>query len=347
MDTTPKEPPVATLADVARHADVSTATVSRCLNSPAQVGARTRARVMKAVAELNYAPNFGARALAAKQTNTVGAVIPTMENAVFARGIQAFQEELGRHGKTLLIASSAYQEALEDEQVRALVARGADALLLIGYDRSPALYEFLEKRSVPTLVCWAHETGKPQPAVGFDNAAAMAALARQVIAEGHRHIACISAPMGANDRARARVDGIRQALSEVGRDPEGLFVTEVPYGIETGELALEKTLKSAPDTTVVMCGNDVLAMGALRAARRMGLRVPEDLSVTGFDDIEIALLADPALTTVHVPHREMGRQAARTLVRMMGRDGAPESLVLPTDIRWRGSLCPPRRSVDA
>ena len=332
-----------TLADVARHAGVSTATVSRCLNSPQQVVGETRERVMRAVADLGYAPNFGARALAARQTNTVGAVIPTMENAVFARGIQAFQEELGRHGKTLLIASSSYRASLEDEQVRALVARGADALLLIGFDRSEALYRFLRKRGTPTLIAWSHDPGHELPAIGFDNRQSMAELARLVIGRGHRHIACISAPTSDNDRARGRVEGIRLAMAEAGLDPSALVLTETPYGIENGETALRGTLARAPGTTAVMCGNDVLAIGALRAAREMGLRVPEDISITGFDDIEIALLAEPALTTVHVPHREMGRRAAAMLLQMLGGGGKPASVALPTDIRLRRSLGPARR----
>ncbi|WP_333712539.1 LacI family DNA-binding transcriptional regulator [Yoonia sp.] len=330
---------VPTLADVARHAHVSTATVSRCLNSPDQVVGITRERVLQAVADLGYAPNFSARALAAKQTNTVGAIIPTMENAVFARGIQAFQEELGRHGKTLLVASSAYQPRLEDEQVRTLVARGADALLLIGYDRSDALYAFLSRRAIPTLVAWSYEEGKDQVAIGFDNAAAMAELTRLVIANGHRRIACISAPTADNDRARRRVDGIRRTLRDAGLDGDGMAYIETPYGIENGEVAFRQIMATAPETTAVMCVNDVLAIGALRAAREMGLRVPEDVSVTGFDDIEIAMLAEPSLTTVHVPHREMGRRAAAMLLGMLQQDvPPPDSVKLPTDIRLRKSL---------
>jgi LacI family transcriptional regulator len=161
------ESSVPTLADVARRANVSTATVSRCLNSPDQVIERTRARVMEAVNDLGYAPNFSARSLAAKHTNTIGAVIPTMENAIFARGIQAFQEELGRHGYTLLVASSSYEEALEEEQIRTLAARGADGLLLIGYHRDPSLHDFLRSRSVPTLLAWAFDSTSDLPAIGF------------------------------------------------------------------------------------------------------------------------------------------------------------------------------------
>jgi len=340
MDEVPHDQPVPTLADVARAANVSTATVSRCLNSPDQVVRQTRERVLKAVSDLGYAPNFGARALAARQTHTIGAIIPTMENAVFARGIQAFQEELVRHGKTLLIASSAYDETLEAEQIRTLVARGADGLLLIGYHRETEIYEFLRKRSVPSLVAWSFDAAQEQPAIGFHNVNAMAALARLVIRQGHRKIACISAPIASNDRARGRVAGIRLAMSEAGLDADALIVTQTPYGIENGEKAFRDIRARAPETTAVMCVNDVLAIGALRSAREMELRVPEDISVTGFDDIEIALLAEPALTTVHVPHREMGRRAARMLIQLVESRQSRESVELPTDIRMRRSLGP-------
>jgi len=338
MAVSPTGPTIPTLADVARRANVSTATVSRCLNSPDLVSGATRERVLKAVSDLGYAPNFGARALAAKQTNTVGAVIPTMENAVFARGIQAFQEELGRHGKTLLISSSAYQACLEEEQVRALVARGADGLLLIGYDRSPELYDFLSQRAVPKLIAWSYSKQKDHPAIGFDNRAAMGDLARLVIGKGHRNIACITAPTASNDRARGRVEGIRQVMSEAGLPVDAMTLIETPYGIERGEIAFRQVMASAPETTAVMCVNDVLAIGALRAARDMGLDVPGDVSITGFDDIEIAMLAEPALTTVHVPHREMGRRAAEMLIEMLRERTSPASVKLPTDIRLRRSL---------
>lgn len=341
QDRTENEIP--TLADVARQANVSTATVSRCLNSPERVGKATRERVMKAVRDLGYAPNFGAQALAARQTNTIAAVIPTMENAVFARGLQAFQEELVRHGKTLLVASSAYSAELEAQQVRALVARGADGLLLIGYDRDPEIYAFLEKRKVPALIAWSFDPEEERPAVGFDNRAAMAALARQVIGQGHREIACISAPTASNDRARERVEGIRDAKAQAGQNPDTLYLVETPYGIENGEIAFRQVMTDAPQTTAVMCVNDVLAVGALRAAREMGMRVPDDISITGFDDIEIAILAEPPLTTVHVPHREMGRCAADMLIQILRGGQKGQNLELPTEIRLRQSLGPVTR----
>ena len=327
---------VPTLDDVARTAGVSTATVSRCLNSPDRVVQTTREKVMNAVEALGYTPNFGARVMAAKRTYTIGAIIPTMENAIFARGVQAFQEELRDHGYTLLVSSSAYRPDVEEEQIRTLVARGADGLLLIGYDRDPSLYRYLRQQEIPVLVAWAFEAGNEQPSIGFDNRASMRALAQEVLKLGHRRIGVISGITKGNDRAAQRLQGIRDALAAGGLSGDSLKVVEIPYEIENGATAFEQLLTKDPSLTAVMCGNDVLAVGALRQAREMGLDVPGAVSITGFDDIELARIVVPALTTVHVPHREMGRKAAIELVEMVKKKSNGISLELqssPSDPR--------------
>lgn len=186
-----------TLNDVAKAAGVSTATVSRCLNSPEQVVEKTRLRVLKAVEDLGYTPNFAARVMAAKRSFTIGAIIPTMDNAIFARGLQAFQDELRAHGYTLLVSSSAYDPDVEKEQIRTLVARGADGLLLIGHEREEQIYEYLDRHQVPALVAWSYLPEAPQPSVGFNNHQAMYALTQTVLDAGHRQLAMIS---GANNR---------------------------------------------------------------------------------------------------------------------------------------------------
>ena len=334
----------ATLSDVAAAAGVSTATVSRCLNTPQLVQQATRARVEDAVNRLSYAPNFGARALAIRQSDTAGAIVPTLDNAIFARGLQAFQEELGKAGVTLLVASSLYKADLENAQVRTLVARGADALLLIGYDRDPAVHEFLNRRNVPHLVAWAHNPDRAVPSVGFDNRAAMRGLAERVLALGHRRFGLITAQRVGNDRARGRWLGVLDVLREAGLDDSALTIHETTYSYENGRAGLRKILSAGDPPTVVMCGNDVLAAGALQEAREMGLSVPRDLSITGFDDIEIAKITHPRLTTVRVPHREMGRRAARMLLSLRAEPEEPCSYRLDTSIRMRDSLSAPGTS---
>lgn len=330
-----------TLHDVARKAGVSTATVSRCFNLPERVSAETRDTVMRVVDELGYTPHFGGRALASNRSNTMGAVIPTMENAIFARGLQAFQETLGDAGVTLLAASSGYDPVREFEQIRALVGRGADGLLLIGVARPEETYAFLERRRIPYVMAWNYRANEQRCFVGFDNRQAAMAITRKVIELGHRRIATIAGITDNNDRASDRIEGVRAAMEEAGLPGHDLRVVEARYSLNSGRRACIELLEMKPRPTAIICGNDVLAVGAITKARELGLRVPGDLSVTGFDDIELARAVEPKLTTMHVPHRRMGQAAARALLAI--RDGATDcpGTLLKTQLIMRGSLDAP------
>ncbi|MCV2886747.1 LacI family DNA-binding transcriptional regulator [Ruegeria aquimaris] len=330
-----------TLNDVASHAGVSTATVSRCLNSPNQVVETTRVRVLQVIEELGYTPNFAARVMAAKRSFTIGAIIPTMDNAIFARGLQAFQNELRQNGYTLLVSSSDYKPEIEKEQIRALVARGADGLLLIGHERENEIYDYLKRHQVPALVAWSYLPDARQPSVGFSNRDAMFALAQDVINTGHRRIAMISGVTAGNDRAQRRVQGVRDALQANGICADDMRVIETTYEIDSGAHAFRDLMSRTPRPTAIICGNDVLAVGALREARRMDVSVPDEVSITGFDDIELAEIASPALTTVHVPHREMGRKAAQELIAMVNGTSKGVSTCIDTHIVYRASLATP------
>ena len=255
-----------------------------------------------------------------------------------ARGLQAFQETLHQLGYNLLVSSSAYQPKLEAEQIRELVARGAERLLLIGYERDQAIYDYLERRSIPTVLAWASSPDKAHPFVGFDNKAAMRGLADMVIEMGHRRIGVISGVIAGNDRAAGRLAGIKESWQSHGFDIENLAIIETPYDIEGGGKAFEKLMAADFKPTVIMCGNDVLATGVISKAREMGLSVPHDVSVTGFDDIELARCVCPPLTTVHVPHRQMGREAANALIDLIEKRSTNISRELDVSIVMRGSL---------
>ncbi|MDP3527151.1 MAG: LacI family DNA-binding transcriptional regulator [Hoeflea sp.] len=329
-----------TLDDVARAAGVSTATVSRCLNSPDQVIAPTRVRVMQAVEALGYTPDFGGRALASRRTNTVGAIIPTMDNAIFARGLQSFQEALSKFGKTLLVASSNYDPAREREQMEVLAGRGADGLLLIGSARPESSTEFLRRRGIPFVGAW-NLGGEDGYFVGFDNRAAAARLTELVIGYGHRRLAMIAGISHMNDRAADRTAGVREAAAAAGIAPAELPVIEAAYTFEDGARAMGELMLIIPRPTVVMCGNDVLAVGAMQKARELGLKVPGDVSITGFDDIDLAGVVDPKLTTVRVPHRRMGEAAADMLIKLINKQPVERRIEIPTAIIERGTLGPP------
>jgi len=336
------KPEIPTLEDVARNAGVSTATVSRCLNSADRVSQKTRDRVMEVIKELGYTPNFGAQALASKRTNTFGAIVPTMNNAIFASGLQAFQETLGSKGATLLLASSYYDRQTEEAQIRSLVSRGADGLLLIGTKRSERIYSYLEDRQIPFVIAWNYHAHETRSCVGFDNLAASHALARHAIDLGHRKFAIISSHTTHNDRAEGRVRGIQKALKEANIQMSDQSLIECDYSIETGSSAFLQLMKSQDAPSVVMCGNDVLAAGAIKQARKMGLSVPGDISITGFDDIELANVVEPELTTVHVPHRSMGRMAGDILLKKIADPSYHETIKLPTRIVRGASLAAPK-----
>lgn len=331
-----------TLEDVASAAAVSTATVSRSLNEPDKVSEHTRNRVMDAVNKLRYSPNFGARAIAANRTGIFGAVIPTMENSIFARGIEAFQRALVAKGKTMIVASSAYDVEQEIAQIRTLVARGADGMLLIGTDRDPDLYSFLQERQIPVVIAWAKSEDSQQSYVGFDNKAASKRMVSKALALGHQTFAFISARTPMNDRARNRVLGAQQALEEAGFDKASMTVVETNYSIQSGREAFIEVNQITPRPTLVICGNDVLAVGAVKAAQDIGLHVPDDVSITGFDDIELASVVSPALTTVHVPHRDMGRIAAETLISLVDDPTVVKRIDLEASIVERESLAAPK-----
>ncbi|MGB0843552.1 MAG: LacI family DNA-binding transcriptional regulator [Alphaproteobacteria bacterium] len=327
-----------TLEDVAKLAGVSTATVSRCINLPDRVVEKTHKKVSDAIEKLGYTPNFGARVLAANRTFTIGTVIPTMENAIFARGIQAFQEELHQQRYTLLVSSSLYSPEVEKEQIRNLVARGAEGILLIGHERDQSVYDYLRMQNVPVLIAWSFSRNSPVQSVGFDNHTSMSLLAQKVIERGHRQIGMISGIIKGNDRALQRLNGIKHSMSKHALDPAELTVIESPYVIESAAKAFEELMKLPKPPSVVMCGNDVLAVGAIKKAQEMGVRIPEDVSITGFDDIELASLVTPQLATVHVPHREMGRKAAVELVKLVENRSTGRSIELSTVIHLRKSL---------
>ena len=333
-----------TLADVARLAGVSTASISRALNEPDKVAEATRKKIETAIETLGYTPHFGGRALASRRTNTVGAVIPSMANAMFANGLQAFQEELAKEGVTLLVATTGFDPAQEALQIKALVARGADGLLLIGNDRAAETWDFLDKRSVPHVVSWIDMARPGQHFVGFDNEAAAARAAKAALDLGHRRIAVIAGECATNDRARARLAGVRSCVEAFGQGARLTHVVEVPYKLDDAAAAFRQIMAQAETPTVVICANDAQAAGAMIAARDMGLSLPQDMSFVGFDDIGIARVVWPALTTVRVPQQEMGQVAARLLLAKLAGAHTLSSTRLETQMIMRGSLVAPAKA---
>lgn len=330
-----------TLEDVARLAGVSTASISRALNEPGKVAAATRKRIEDAIDVLGYTPHFGGRALASQRTNTVGAIIPSMANAMFASGLQAFQETLAEQGVTLLVATTGFDPDKEFKQIKSLVGQGADGLLLIGNARPDATWDFIDKRQVPHVVTWCHSSREGHLVVGFDNAKAAGQAVRQALMLGHRRIAVISGITLGNDRASARLEGIIAAVAEFGDGARLTHIVEAPYLLDPAAAALDEIMKQSEKPTVVICANDALAAGAMMRARELGFSLPDDLSFVGFDDVGLARVVTPPIATVRVPQDQMGRAAARLLLDRIAGKTPLASQIFEADFVQRASLAPP------
>ncbi|MEM9578571.1 MAG: LacI family DNA-binding transcriptional regulator [Pseudomonadota bacterium] len=332
------KPNAPTLEDVAKLAGVSTASISRALNDPAKVAAATRQKIDAAIDQLGYTPNFGGRALASSRTNTVGAVIPSMANAMFASGLQAFQEELDKEGVTLLVATTGFDPDQEMRQIKSLVGQGADGLLLIGNARPETTWDFIDKRRVAHVVAWCNSTRPGHHYVGFDNAAAAGDAAHRVMRLGHRRLALICGRTAENDRARARRDGVRAAVAAFGQGARLTHEVEAPYLIDHGAAAFSEVLERPERPTAVLCANDALAAGAMMEARTRGMVLPDDMSFVGFDDVGLARVLTPPLATVRVPQIEMGQAAARLLLSKIAGESGLSSTTFETAFLHRASL---------
>ncbi len=332
----------ATLQDVAQLAGVSTATVSRALSRPDLVQEETLARVSDVIARLNYVPGGAARALASGKTLTIGAVVPTLDHAIFARAIQAMQTELAGNGYQLLVAAHDYAPAQEAAAVRAMLARGVDALMVVGADHLEETWALLTTASVPVVLSWSFDARLP--AIGFDNEKAGWLIADHLLDLGHRRFGMISGFTHANDRARSRVAGVRAALAARGLELPSSCVVEAPFTLAGGRAGLAELMARAAPPTAVVCGNDLLAAGALFEAQASGIAVPGALSVVGIDNLEIAAHLAPPLTTVHLPTTELGRTVARHLLARLRGEAQPQRVELPIELVIRRSATAPATS---
>lgn len=329
------------LADVARLAGVSTASVSRVLNGGEMVRPEMRARVMAAVEQLGYVPDGTARALASGRLRTVGAIVPTLDNAIFARGIHALQRRLAQRDFTLLVASSEYDRDEELREAHALVVRGVDGLVMVGAHHDAKVYQLLAGKGLPYVNTWVYRPDQPHPSIGFDNRSAGRRMTEYLLGLGHRRIAMIAGVTADNDRARARVDGVCDALSAAGLAFAPQCLLERAYEVGEGREALRVLLRLPNPPTAVVCGNDVLAMGALFEAQAQQLPVPAGLSIVGFDDLPISASLVPPLTTVRVPAADIGLRAADYLLDRIAKRDPPPHTELDATLVVRGTTAPP------
>lgn len=313
------------MKDVARDLGMSVATVSRALSNPDMVVAAKRERIEEAIARLNYRPNLIARTLRRRESRTALIVFPDLSpffldvflGAERAAGELGYTALMGHCGRDPRREQLFLDQALSGRADGVILVTSSDNTLLAGRSAFPPLVAMMERID-----------GCDFPTVRVDNHDGARVATKHLIGLGHRRIAHIAGPAMA--MARHRTAGFRSAIEEAGLDPRHCYVIAGEFSIRSGEAAMERLLTRHPRPTAVFAANDEMAVGALQAIKRAGLRIGVDISVIGFDDQRMAQLYEPKLTTVHVPMEELGYRAMRLLRRTIGGMEESEDVILPT-----------------
>jgi len=312
---------MATIYEVSELAGVSLATVSRVMNDSSKVSPKTRAKVEAAMKELDYSPNPIAQSLASSQSNTVGVLVPELHGPFFGVILSGIEAELRAAGKQIIITVGHSEEKTEIESLDFLSTRRCDALILYVYGVSDDyLVEFSES-SVPVVFLNRLIPDKASQCISLDNELGGYLATKSLLELGHRQLAYISGPLWKRDSAK-RLKGHKRALEEFGLSLNEQLMFEGNYEESSGRRGIEHLLARAIPFSALVCGNDEMAAGAMGAAREKGLAIPDDLSVIGFDNVFFTRYTYPELSSIECPVEEMGRMAARAVLRdAYGEDG--------------------------
>lgn len=303
----------ADIVAVAKAARVSISTVSRSYNHPELVKLATRKKIDAAVRKLGYIRNRAAQTMHGIRSATIGLIVPTIDHAIFAEVIQAFSDAVDAEGFTILVASHGYDLEREYSVMRKFLEHRVDGIALIGQDHSEETYQLLESQGIPAMTIWNFSETSRISCVGADNLAAGRVAAEHLIKLGHRDIGLIFPPTGGNDRATDRQSGALAVLEKAGISLSPHWYIEAPYSIADAKEAALELLQNPKIPTALLCGNDVLAQGAIYAATRVGLNIPTDISIVGIGDFKGSKEMEPNLTTVRLPARRIGLLAGQRL----------------------------------
>jgi LacI family transcriptional regulator len=329
---------MSTIREVAERAGVSTMTVSRVINRSGYISQETRARVEMAIAELGYVPNTLARSLRFKQTKTLALVITDITNPFFTTIARGVEDAASDRGFNVIFCNT---DESEEEQIRyltVLVQKRVDGVLLVPACSSAEPVAFLQGHAIPVVVLDRRLPGCGVDSVRCDSEAGAYQLVKLLLELGHRRIAALS---GAEmvSTALERVLGYRRALAEVGLGDDDALVYHRAFTQVGGFEMAQAALRTAPRPTAFFAANNFIAIGAYRALREAGLRVPEDVAMTAFDDLPSALVLEPFFTVAAQPAYEMGQRATQLLLSRLA-DQTPaerQEIILPIELIVRRS----------
>ena len=320
------------IISVAKAAGVSAATVSRTMNHPDLVNPATRKKVERAVAKTGYIRNRAAQAMHGRRSATLGLVVPTVNYSIFAELVQSFNDAVSDLGFTLLLATHGYDLKAEYQVLRKLLEHRVDGIALIGLDHSDDTYQLMASQDVPVVAVWSYSEASQISCIGSDNREAGRIAAEHLLSLGHRRIGFIFPPTDENDRARSRLEAAKDTVKNAGIDIPDTCIVQSLYSIAQSKAACLDLLGQQHGLTALMCGNDIIAQGAISGAMQLGLRIPQDLSIIGIGDFAGSADMYPALTTVNIPAQEIGARAGRHLVERIADFKADEIVRIKIEV---------------
>ncbi|AST81941.1 TPA: DNA-binding transcriptional regulator CytR [Citrobacter freundii] len=332
-----KQTAAATMKDVAMKAKVSTATVSRALMNPDKVSQSTRNRVEQAAVEVGYLPQATGRNVKRNESRTILVIVPDICDPFFSELIRGIEVTAASHGYLVLIGDCAHQNQQEKTFVNLIITKQIDGMLLLG-SRLPFDASIEEQRNLPPMVM-ANEFAPELelPTVHIDNLTAAFNAVNYLHELGHQRIGCIAGPEEM-PLCHYRLQGYVQALRRCGVTVDPHYIARGDFTFEAGGNALRQLFELPQPPTAVFCHSDVMALGALSWAKRQGIKVPDDLSIIGFDNIALAEFCDPPLTTVAQPRFEIGREAMLLLLdQIHGQNVNSGSRLMDCELILRGT----------
>ncbi len=328
---------MATIREVAESAGVSYATVSHVINNTRLVSPETRERVVAAMDALHYRPNALARSLRQGKTNTIGLVLPDSANPFFAEISRSIEDAAFKKGYSVFLCNTELDTQRELFYVDVLSKKQVDGIIFVAAGDQADSVDFLLRRSMPLVMVDRNVPTVEADAVLTDNQLGGFLATQHLLELGHTRIACIAGPSSITPSAE-RIIGYRQALEQAGISYDENLIVRGDYHAQSGMDITHSLLTMTPRPTAIFALNDLMAIGALRAATEAGYLIPDDIAIVGYDDLEIARFTNPPLTTIAQPKKEIGRQAVHLLVdRMSEKSRPPSRLVLPPELIVRRS----------
>ena len=318
---------------------MSTATVSRAFRSPHLVHPKTRERILQVARETEYIYDAAAGDFSRKTSTVIGVLVPTTKRSLFSESLLAIQDKTQEKNFSVIIGNTKYDSAVESHLLKQFQERRVAGMILTGFGLGhQKLVEDIIKSGIPCVVIWEKLDSDVISYVGFDNYKAAYSITKYLISLRHRHIGLIIGPYSKMGRTKKRLEGYRAALTDHEIAFDMSLVVEKDLDLFEGKQGMVRLLSLAKPPTAVFAASDTLAIGALAGAKEMGCRVPDDVSLAGFDNIEFAAYCDPPLTTIRIPAYQMGQLAVRTLLEMIEK-GVSEThqYCLETDLIIRDS----------